>query len=225
MVRGAQRKVKMSKIVLNAEKRTIIGKQVNQLRRQGKLPGVIYGHKTDPKPITLDLRDATKVLSTVTSSSLVTIILEGKEYPSLVREKQINFILGTLKHIDFQAVSLSEKIRAAVTVHFEGDAPAVKDFDAILTTGLTHIEIEAFPQDLPEGFVVNISKLKNIGDSISVKDLVIPAKVELLSNPEDMIVLATGSKPATEESEIEDLEGSGSEPKVIEKGKKEEENF
>lgn len=222
------RKVNMSKIILNAEPRTLIGKQVKQLRRQGKLPAVIYGNKVDSKAVTLDLRDATKILSTVSSSSLVTVVLDGKEYPSLVREKQINFILRTLKHVDFQVVSLTEKIKAFVSIHFEGESIAVKEFDAILSTGLNQIEVEAFPQDLPENFIVDISKLENLGDSILVKDLVIPENVLLLSNPEELVVFASSSKPEAEE-EVEAIEEvvetSEVEPEVIEKGKKEDGDF
>ena len=213
----------MSKIVLNAVPRTIIGKQVNQLRREGKLPAIIYGHKVDPKPITLDLREATKVLSTTTSSSLITVILEGKEYPSLVREKQINFILGTLKHIDFLTVSLTEKIRASVSVVFEGEAPVVKEFNAILSSGLNQIEIEAYPKDLPESFIVDVSILKELGDSILVKDIAIPENVTVLSDPEEMILFASSQKAEVEEEALEEEELGGSgEPEVIEKGKKEE---
>ena len=212
----------MSKIVLNAVPRTIIGKQVNQLRREGKLPAIIYGHKVDPKPITLDLREATKVLSTTTSSSLITVVLEGKEYPSLVREKQINFILGTLKHIDFLTVSLTEKIRASVSVVFEGEASVVKEFNAILSTGLSQIEIEAYPQDLPETFIVDVSVLKQLGDSILVKDLAVPQNVEVLSDPEEMILFASSQKSDVEAEELEEGLGGAGEPEVIEKGKKEE---
>ena len=153
----------------------------------------------------------------------------GKEYPSLVREKQIDFILRTLKHVDFQAVSLSEKIRASVTIHFEGESSAVKEFDAILSTGINQIEIEAYPQDLPEGFTVDISQLREVGDSILVKDIVIPENIEVLSNPEEMIVFASSSRPAIEEEgeavEKEELETTEVEPEVIEKGKKEGEDF
>jgi large subunit ribosomal protein L25 len=218
----------MSKIILNAEPRTVVGKQVKQLRRQGKLPGVIYGNKVDSKSVTLDLREATKVLSTVSSSSLVTVVLEGKEYPSLVREKQIDFILRTLKHIDFQTVSLTEKIKASVSIHFEGESEAVKEFDAILSTGINQIEVEAYPQDLPENFIVDISILKNLGDSILVKDIPMPENVELLSNPEELVVFASSSKPTAEEEEEvveEELATSEGEPEVIEKGKKEDEDF
>jgi large subunit ribosomal protein L25 len=219
----------MSKILLNAKPRTIIGKQVKQLRRQGKLPATIYGHKIDPRSITLDLRDATKILSTITSSSLITIVLEGKEYPSLVRERQIDFILGTLKHIDFQAVSLTEKIRTLVTIRFEGESPAVQDQDAILSVGMNSIEIEALPQDLPEEFIVDVSKLTEIGDSLLVKDIEVSENIEVLSHPEEMVVIVSTSRPAEEEEvegelEEEELEEIDVEPEIIEKGKKEAED-
>jgi len=219
----------MSKILLNAKPRTIIGKQVKQLRRQGKLPATIYGHKIDPRSITLDLRDATKILSTITSSSLITIVLEGKEYPSLVRERQIDFILGTLKHIDFQAVSLTEKIRTLVTIRFEGESPAVQDQDAILSVGMNSIEIEALPQDLPEEFIVDVSKLTEIGDSLLVKDIEVSENIEVLSHSEEMVVIVSTSRPAEEEEvegelEEEELEEIDVEPEIIEKGKKEAED-
>lgn len=219
----------MEKILLNAELRTIVGKQVNRLRREGKLPAVIYGSKVEPKPITLDLRDATKILSNVTSSSLVTIVLDGKEFPSLVREKQIDFIRGTLKHIDFLAVSLTDKIRASVSIVFEGESNAVKEYNANLSSGLSQIEIEAYPQDLPESFIVDISVLNEIGDSILVKDIAIPENVEVLSDLEEMVLFASSQTIEEEEEEEEVLEGEeveleeGVEPEVIEKGKKEDE--
>lgn len=219
----------MEKILLNAELRTIVGKQVNRLRREGKLPAVVYGSKVEPKPITLDLRDATKTLSNVTSSSLVTIVLDGKEFPSLVREKQIDFIRGTLKHIDFLAVSLTDKIRASVSIVFEGESNAVKEYNANLSSGLSQIEIEAYPQDLPESFTVDISVLNEIGDSILVKDIAIPENVEVLSDLEEMVLFASSQTIEEEEEEEEVLEGEeveleeGVEPEVIEKGKKEDE--
>ncbi|HSM26023.1 MAG TPA: 50S ribosomal protein L25 [Anaerolineaceae bacterium] len=218
----------MSKIILNAEPRTVTGKQVRQLRREGKLPAVIYGSKIDSKAITLDLRGASKILSGATSSSLVTIVLDGKEYPSLVREKQIDFILGTLKHVDFLAVSLKDKIKASVSIVFEGEAPAVKEFNAILSSGLSQIEIEAYPQDLPESFTVDISVLVNLGDSILVKDINVPENVEILSDPEELVLFASSMKAEAEEEEEEEIVGEDEleeigEPEVIEKGKKEEE--
>ena len=82
----------MEKVVLKAEKRDVIGKQVKAMRRAGKLPAVIYGRHTEPMNVTLDFHTASLVLGKLTSSSLVTIDLDGNEYPALVREKQRDYI-------------------------------------------------------------------------------------------------------------------------------------
>jgi large subunit ribosomal protein L25 len=213
----------MEKVVLQAEKRAVVGKQVRALRREGKLPAVIYGHHVDPVSIVLDAHSASRILAKASSSSLVTIELEGKQYPTLVREKQLDFIRNSLIHVDFLAVSMTEKLTASVGVHIEGEAPAVKEFGAILVTNLNELEVECLASDLPERFVVDVSGLVEIGDGVYVKDLAVPANVEILTDPDEMIVVAT-AMAAEEVEEEEVLEGEEEEePEVIEKGKKEEE--
>ena len=216
----------MEKVVIPAEKRDVIGKKVKVLRREGKLPAVIYGHGIDPISIVLDARSASRTLARASRSTLVTIELEGKQYPTLVREKQLDFIRNSLIHVDFMAVSLTEKITATVGVAVEGEAPAVREFGAILVTGLTELEVECLATDLPERFIVDASGLMEIGSGIYVKDVDIPENVDVLTDLEEMIVVATA--PAVEEEEeVEEelLEGEEEleEPEVIEKGKKEEE--
>lgn len=213
----------MSKIVINAEKRELIGKQVRQLRRQGKIPAVLYGHKIQSQAITLDFREASRNLEGLTSSSLIEVKLDGKAHPVIVREKQMNYIRAEIIHVDFQEVSLTEKLRTSVTIQLDGEAPAVKDHDAVLTTALTEIEVEALPQDLPEKFLVDVSVLKEVGDSIFVKDIPTPENVTILTDPEEMVVVASYSSTGLEEGEEE---VSTDEPEVIEKGKSEDgENF
>jgi large subunit ribosomal protein L25 len=212
----------MEKAVIQAEKRAVVGKQVRALRREGKLPAVIYGYGIDPISIVLDAHSATKTLAKATSSSLVTIELQGKEYPTLVREKQLDFIRNELIHVDFLAVSMTEKITASVGIQLEGVAPAVKDFNAILVNGLTELEVECLPSDLPERFVVDISGLAGIGDGVYVRDVTPPANVEILDDPEEMIVVATAAAVEEVEEVVVEAE-EAAEPEVIEKGKKEEE--
>ncbi|MGZ3937084.1 MAG: 50S ribosomal protein L25 [Flavisolibacter sp.] len=215
----------MEKVVLKATTRTATGRQVAALRRSGLLPAVIYGHNVKPISISLEGREAGRVLGRLSSSSLITIDLEGKEYPSLVREKQQNYIKRNLIHVDFMVVSLTEKIRAKVGIILTGNSPAVKDFNAMLINGLSELEVEAFPQDLPESITVDIAALVKIGDGIHVRDIVLSDKVQVMDTPDEMIVLATA--PAKEEveevvtPEAEVLE-EGAEPEVVEKGKKEE---
>ena len=216
----------MEKVVLKATPRSATGRQVRALRRSGLLPAVIYGHNVEPISISLEGREAGRVLGRLSSSSLITIDLEGKEFPSLVRENQQNHIKRTLIHVDFMVVSLTEKIHANVGIVLTGNSPAVKDFNAMLINGLNELEVEAFPQDLPESIIVDISSLVKIGDGIHVRDIVISDKVQILDTPDEMIVLAT--PPAKEEvEEVVTPEAAvvaeTAEPEVIEKGKKEEE--
>ena len=153
----------MEKAVLNATHRTVIGKHVGALRREGKLPAIIYGTHMEPTPITLDLREATKFFAPLTESSIVTISLDGEEHATLVREKQRDVIKRTLLHVDFQAVSLTEKLRTEVIIELTGTAPAVKDFNGVVVTGLDELEVECLPSDLPERIVVDISKSTESG--------------------------------------------------------------
>lgn len=208
----------MEKTIIEATRRTVIGKKVGALRREGKLPGVIYGHNVEPTPILMDLREASRTLASLSQSHIVTIVLEGAEHAALVREKQKDYILNILKHVDFQVVSLSEKIRTMVTVDIVGTSPAVKNFNGVVVTEISEVEVEALPQNLPERFVVDISKLENIGDAIYIKDLEVPANVDLLKDASDVIVVITGGA----EEITEDEEETAAEPEVIERGKKEE---
>src|SRR5512146_1662758 len=160
----------MEKVVIKASKRDVSGKQVNALRRAGQLPAVIYGRHTEPVKISMDAHDASLVLGKVGSSSLITIDVDGTEYPALVRERQRDYIKNRLIHVDFLAVSLTEKIRAEVRIELAGASLAVKDFDAVLVTGLHSLTVECLPADLPEQVTVDIAPLAKVGDSIHVRD-------------------------------------------------------
>lgn len=209
----------MEEIVLNAERRTLVGKQVKALRREGKLPAVVYGHHLQALPITLDAREANRVLAGITSSHLLSINVQGELHTALVREKQRHPVRGDLLHVDFLAVSMTEKLRTTVVIQLEGEAPAVKEKDGLLVTGVEELEVECLPADLPERIVVDISILKDVGDTIYVRDVQLPPEIEVLTDPDEMVVLVTA--PVTEEEMVEVEEGA--EPEVIEKGKKEEE--
>jgi large subunit ribosomal protein L25 len=214
----------MDKIKLTASRRGVIGKKVKLLRKDGQLPAVIYGQNMDPLSVTLDLRETTKILRDVGRSSVLTIEVEGEEINALVRERQREVITGEYLHIDFLAISLTEKVRTQVGIVLEGESLAIKEFNAVLITGLDRLDIECLPGDLPERIVVDISSITGIGDGIYVKDLVISDKVDVFEDPDDMIVVATAPSLVEEEEvvEEEELEEEELEPEVIEKGKREE---
>ncbi len=217
----------MEKIVIKATKRDLSGHQVKSLRRDGQLPGVIYGRHTEPINISMDARNASLALAKVSSSSLVTIDVEGTQYATLVREKQRNYIKGTIIHVDFLAVSLNEKLRANVRIEFSGVSPAVKDFNAVMVHGIQKLHIECLPADLPERITVDISVVAQIGQGIHVSDIHVSDKVRLLDNPEEMIAVATA--PKIDETTVAAVPGApvaadGAAPELsVDRGKKEDE--
>lgn len=207
-------------IVLKATRRTVTGKHVKNLRREGRLPAVMYGHTLEPIAISLDAHEASLTLPGLSASTIITIDLDGEQHAALVREKQRDYVKNLFLHIDFQVVSLTEKIRAAVRIDLHGVSPAVKDFNAVIVHSLNEVEVEALPRDLPERYTVDISKLAAVGDAIYVRDLPTSDKVAIHTPVDEIIALATGAAP----EEVEEVVTTeAAEPEVIERGKKEEE--
>ena len=205
----------MEKVALKATKREVLGKKVGALRRAGKLPAVMYGHGIKSTPVMLDDREETLRLSHLTSSSLVMIELDGTEYPALVRQKQRDYLKNVLLHVDFQVISMTEKVTTKVGIELTGTAPAVKEFSAVIVTVLSELEIECMPQDLPARVVIDISGLTEVGAGIHVRDVVISDRVKILDDPAEMIVVASATReekavveevPAEEEAAPEESE-------------------
>jgi large subunit ribosomal protein L25 len=184
----------MEKVVLKANKRSVVGKQVKALRREGKLPAVIYGRHGEPINIELDARSTGRILANATSSSLITIELDGEEIPTLIREKQRDFIKNNLLHVDFMTVSMTEKLKAYVALRFKGVSLAVKDYNAILVHNLEQLHVECFPADLPEYVEVDISSLANPGDGIRVGELTVAENITVLDDEDMMVAVASASK-------------------------------
>ena len=215
----------MEKVVLKAEKRNVVGKQVKALRREGKLPGVIYGRHVEPIAILLEAHSTGLAMAKLTSSSLVTLNVDGTEYPALVRERQRDYIKGVLTHVDFLAVDLKETIRTFVSLHFFGVSPAVKDLNGVLVHNLERLEVECLPTDLPERIEVDISVLAQIGDGIRVHDVVKSDKVTILSDSDEMVAVVTLPKEEAAEDVAAVVAGAeAAAPELsVERGKKEDE--
>jgi large subunit ribosomal protein L25 len=204
---------------LEAEPRAITGKKVKQLRRAGIVPVVVYGPRISPVNLQIPYRPLQVALMKAGGTHLIDLKFDGKTQTVLTRYVQRDAIRGEITHVDFFAVDESSTIRTEVPVHLVGESPAVHMYKALLVTALNSIEIETLPSKLLSVIEVDISGLKEIGDSIHVSDLKLPEGVEIINDPEEMIVRATLS--AAQESE-EDTDSTVAEPEVIAKGKVEE---
>jgi large subunit ribosomal protein L25 len=184
------------------------------LRNQGKMPLALYGKGVDPVLLAGNAHIISKVLKNAGESSLVNVKIDGKDSRVvLFKEPQYNPITGDILHIDLYQVNLKEKIRAEVPLTFIGEAPAVEAVDGVVVTNRDKIEVECLPNDLPHAIEVDLSTLANIDDEIKIKDLKLPAGVEVLDEMEESIVIVTQKReeevieaPVSEEEAVAQVE-------------------
>ena len=212
---------KQEEIIIKAEKRTVRGKQVSQLRRAGILPGVVYGHRVESQAIQMDRHTVSLQMTSITPTTLVTIDVAGNKIKAFVRDRQRDVLHGVLTHLDFLAVSMTEKMRAAVELELTGEAPVLEDPTYLLNHSLNVIEIECLPQDMPERVLVDVSSIKTPEDSITIADLDLGKNVTILTDHSEVIVSV--GRIAVEEAVETSGEAGAGEPDVVEKGKKTEE--
>jgi large subunit ribosomal protein L25 len=169
--------------------RDITGKKVKRLRRDGVLPGVVFGLHKDSANVQVDLREFEKGYRRWGNTTLVTLEgLTDGEQPALIHDVTRSTLNGQLLHVDFLRVSLTEKVHADVPIHFVGESPAVKG-GAVLVHAKSEVGVEAFPQDIPHAIEVDISGLLEIDDSIYVRDLKVDTtKVEIQDDGDDLLV-------------------------------------
>jgi large subunit ribosomal protein L25 len=218
----------MENPVLEAKRRSVIGKQVKAIRRQGQLPAIMYGAGTDPTPIVLDGLEATRVLSGTGGSTLIELKVDDASHFVLVREIQRHVILHNLEHVDFLKVAMDELISAEVPIELVGHAPAVREHGGVLVSGLSTIEVEALPGDLMDRLSIDLSVLAEIEDAITVGDLELPAGVKVLTDPEELIARVIYQVEEIEEEEegelLEEFLADDAEPELIERGRRDDES-
>lgn len=180
---------------LEIRPRTVLGKHVGALRREGRLPGVIYGGHADSTPVDLDAHSFELAFRRWGTTTLLSLTGLESEVSALVNGVSRNPRTGKLVHVDFVRVSLTEKTHAEVPLHFGGESPAVKTHGAILVHGLEHVRVEAFPQDMPHRIEVDLSKIEQIDDTVHVRDLVVDtSKVVILNDADEMVAKAVAAR-------------------------------
>ncbi len=185
-------------IRLEAQTRTHEGKKVRQLREQGIVPAVVYGHSKESKNIQLKLRDLERAYKNAGENTLIDLVVDNDSpIRVLIHDVSHDAISDYIQHVDFYAVNMSEKIHAEVVLHFVGISPAVKEAGGTLMKTKDSIEIKCLPQDLISEKEVDISALKTFEDAIHVRDIEFPASVEVLDDSEE--ILASVAPPRSEE--------------------------
>ena len=220
----------MDNLILKTKKREIFGKKNKVLREKGIIPAVLYGKKTESISLAVNLKDFEEIFKRTGETDIFNLEIEGEKKPRnvIVQEVKRHFVTNWPIHIDFYEVEMDKPITTPVPITLVGESPAVKT-GGILIQSMDEIEIEALPKDIPHEISVDVSGLKEIGQTIYVKDLALKDGIKVkvdLNTP-----VATISAPISEEElekelgrvkAAEEVEVSGAKEEKEEEAKEEE---
>jgi large subunit ribosomal protein L25 len=211
----------MEKIVLQAEPRGVGRHQLRELREASLVPAVIYGARKESQVVAVDAKTLHRALHSAGSGLITLQIADQAPVQVLAREVQRDPIKRSLVHVDFQIVSMTEKLRLHVPIEQRGVAPVLSNPDMVLVRQLDAVEIECLPADIPAHLVADISKLEGVDDEVVLGDLVLPQGVRLMTAPSHVVFSVSISRAAAvEEAEEEEAaEPVVEEVEVVAKGK------
>ena len=209
---------------LHAATRRTTGKgAARTLRREGKVPGVIYGHGRAPEALTVDTNALNRMLMGISAANTIVDVAIDDRAPvkALIREIQRDALRpGQILHLDFYEVQAHEAVTLEVPVHLVGIPDGVRNFGGVLDHSLRELEIEVLPADIPEHVELDVTNLA-IGHSLFVRDITVP-KAKVLNDPDTPV--CTVVAPRTEEAPAPVEEAAPVEPELIRKPKAESED-
>ena len=216
----------MDQVRIQAEPRTVTGKQVKVLRRQGLVPLVVYG-RNEPVNVQASEFDTKRAILRA-GGQLIEFEIKGEKRPRMVlaREEQYDVISGMLLHADMYEVDMTETIQVDVSLALVGEPKLVETGQAMLLQILNEVQIECLPGDIMQSIELNVTGLEDYGAALYVSDLSLPEGITVLTPADEMIVRLQGIEEEEEEEEEEEAllaEVEAGEVEVIQRGKAEEE--
>jgi large subunit ribosomal protein L25 len=203
----------MEQLELKAQARTLFGKKTKRLRKEGLIPAILYGPRTDAVPLQLPERELSSVLDQAGTNRLINLLVDEGQKPRMIqaRDVQRDVITQSLIHVDLYEVVMTEKITADVPITLVGEAPGVLKKQGLLVRGVDSVQIHCLPDRLIHEIEVDISVLVERDQAILVEDLVVGGDIEILTNPEEVVAqILTVREPVIEaevEEEVEVVEG------------------
>jgi large subunit ribosomal protein L25 len=203
----------MDVATVKLDPRTVTGKKVRQLRREGVIPVHLYGAHIEPSNLQMDGRILNRLLPQVGANIPVSIELQGQDMENIcfVREVQRHPVTDEVIHVDFLRVDITRTVSAEVPLTITGISPAVTEMAGTLLQNIQTLSIEALPMNMPAEIPVDVSVLVDFDTSLLVRDAVVPGNVTVLNDPDDAIV-----RVAPPRLEVETYEGEEGEEGVAE---------
>jgi len=186
--------------------RTVVGKGLNALRREGQIPAVIHNHGQESIHVMAPEKELARVYKEAGKHHPLNLEVGSQKYLALIKDAHFNPVKHRLQHIVFQAIRQNEKVEAEVPIRMEGEIPAEK-VGLMVLTQLDAVQVEAFPRHLPDEMVVDATKLVELHDKLTVEDLQIPEGVTVLTEPEHPIATVVETKAQMSEEAEEGVGG------------------
>jgi large subunit ribosomal protein L25 len=205
----------MEQLELQAQARTLFGKKTKRLRKEGLIPAILYGPRTDAVSLQVPERELSSVLDQAGTNRLINLLVDDEKKPRMIvaRDVQRDIITQSLIHVDLYEVVMTEKITADVPITLVGEAPGVLTKQGLLVRGVDSLQIQCLPDQLIHEIEVDISVLEEKDQAILVEDLVVGEDIEILTNPEEVVAqILTVKEPVVEpevEEEVELVEAEG----------------
>ncbi|MEA3245071.1 MAG: 50S ribosomal protein L25 [Gemmatimonadota bacterium] len=216
----------MATAQFSASTRTESGKgTARKLRAAGEIPAIIYGHAREPLGLKLNAYNLTRLLEKISyTTTVIELDIEGKVARTIIRELQRHPVKRDILHVDFQELVAGEKITVRVPLKFVGTPEGVRNGGGILDETVRELHISVDPSDIPNHIDVDVSPL-GVGKSLHVRDVVVPAGVEILDDPAGTICVCAVPKEVAEPTPEEAAEAAAApaEPELIRKPKAEDE--
>ena len=207
---------------LSFDNRTIVGKKVSRLRREGLLPATVYGKGIGPFSVQINARTFSDTFRHAGRTSLIELSIPGQSTLSaFVHAIQRHPVTRAILHADFLVVDLLKEITVDVPIHVIGESPLVERGDALLNQVLNTLAVRALPAELPHAIEIDISDLDAFDKAIYVRDISLPGNATLEID-EDELVIGLSAARAEEEEEVVEAEGEG-EPELVREGREDEE--
>jgi large subunit ribosomal protein L25 len=214
-------------ITIKGEKRGVFGKNASRaIRREGKVPAIFYGANTASIPLMVAKTDIIKILkSEAGENTIFKVSFNSENRDAMIKELQIDPVTDELLHVDLYQIAMDKVIRVSIPVVPVGEAVGVKSEGGFMDFMSREVEIECLPKDIPEHIEIDISSL-HVHQSVKAEDIQTPEGVEMLTEPDTVLILI--DVPQKEEiieeaEEEEEVIAEGEEPEVIKKEKEEEE--
>lgn len=207
-------------VTLRAAPRTVVGKKVKALRREGLIPGVVYGPVIDGTiTVSVEERELLRIYKAIGLNSLLKLEWDGGSQSVFIREVQVDPVRWNPVHVDFFAPNLNVEIASSVPV-LHGEASG--DIEGQLLTVVDHVEIRGLPADLPSNITADVSSLVEVGQHVTAGDLEMPDGITLVTDPETVLIGVYAITAAAEEEEEDVTEEAETEEAATEEAPAEE---